>query len=111
MVPCSEMGVFPVPRLADRHGFPGFLAAPLPMAQEMPHSGGERGQSRNHAMADDEDFAPRLGRQRASRGPKARRYVGRVVAAEIGRASWRARVWQYCEFSEGAVQFKKQRKV
>ena len=32
-------------------------------------------------MADDEDFAPRLGRQRASRGPKARRYVGRVVAA------------------------------
>ncbi|WP_375197925.1 relaxase/mobilization nuclease RlxS [Sphingobium sp.] len=32
-------------------------------------------------MADDEDFAPRLGRQRASRGPKARRYAGRVVAA------------------------------
>ena len=32
-------------------------------------------------MANNEDFAPRLGRQRASRGPKARRYVGRVVAA------------------------------
>ena len=32
-------------------------------------------------MADDENFVPRVGRQRASRGPKARRYVGRVVAA------------------------------
>lgn len=32
-------------------------------------------------MADDENITPRLGRQRASRGPKARRYVGRVIAA------------------------------
>ncbi|NML88146.1 relaxase/mobilization nuclease and DUF3363 domain-containing protein [Sphingobium sp. TB-6] len=32
-------------------------------------------------MADDDDVTPRLGRQRVSRGPKARRYVGRVTAA------------------------------
>jgi type IV secretory pathway VirD2 relaxase len=32
-------------------------------------------------MADDEDLVPRIGRQRASRGSKARRYVGRVAAA------------------------------
>ena len=32
-------------------------------------------------MADDDDVTPRLGRQRASRGPQARRYLGRVIAA------------------------------
>ena len=32
-------------------------------------------------MADDDEFTPRLGRQRSSRGPKLRRYAGRVIAA------------------------------
>jgi len=32
-------------------------------------------------MADDDEFTPRLGRQHASRGPKMRRYAGRVIAA------------------------------
>lgn len=37
-------------------------------------------------MSDDEDFTPRLGRQRQQGGKRARRYLGRVVGAAIRSA-------------------------
>ena len=37
-------------------------------------------------MSDDDDFAPRLGRQRQQGGKRARRYLGRVVGAAIRSA-------------------------
>ncbi|WP_223262803.1 relaxase/mobilization nuclease RlxS [Sphingobium sp. SCG-1] len=37
-------------------------------------------------MSDDEDFTPRLGRQRQRSGKKARRYLGRIVGAAIRSA-------------------------
>lgn len=37
-------------------------------------------------MSDDDDFAPRLGRQRQQSGKRARRYLGRVVGAAIRSA-------------------------
>ncbi|WP_314376317.1 hypothetical protein, partial [Sphingomonas paucimobilis] len=35
----------------------------------------------NRKMADDDSFEPRLGRQRSQGGKRARRYLGRVLAA------------------------------
>ena len=43
-------------------------------------------------MADDDSFEPRLGRQRQQGGKRARRYLGRVLAAANlargGAAAW-----------------------
>src|SRR3546814_9468159 len=41
---------------------------------------------RRAAMSDDDEFTPRLGRQRQQGGKRARRYLGRVVGAAIRSA-------------------------